>query len=234
MAYTGYPFPYNISNLLVGAVRILYAPVSVALPTKISDVIDPETPYAAKTGWLEIGATTDSFTYTRGFDTEGLEIEQTAGVLFEEITDITRTIELAMAELTADTLKLIEGSASTIATIAATAGGAPVGTRSPAQKKISFGSFSTLDRYRFAFIARRNKASGIVTEAGAGTPTRGRFVMGCAYQAQMAADDAELEFAKGNLTSAGITFTMFPDDSVTLADDNYGAWFFEEPGVITA
>jgi hypothetical protein len=132
-----------------------------------------------------------------------------------------------MAELTADTLKLIEGSQASVATIVAAAG-------ESAQKKISIGSFSTLDRYRFAFLARRHKSSGVVTEsAGAGAGTRGRFVLGVGYQGQMAADDAALEFGKGALTAAGITFTLFPDSSVTLAEENFGAWFFEDAGTIT-
>lgn len=224
MALSGYPFPYDIDNLLAGAVRIVYAPITQALPASMDDVFDPVAPYALKTGWKELGATRESFTYTRGFDTAGLEIQQSTAALFEEITAITRTIELSIAELTADTLKMIEGSQAAITTIAAATG-------SSAQKSIAFGAFSTLDRYRFAFISRRNKASGLVTEGAAG-PTRGRFVMGVAYAAQMAADDSAIEQAKGALTAAGITYTLFPDDGVVSADANYGAWFFEDEGVI--
>jgi hypothetical protein len=57
--------------------------------------------------------------------------------------------------------------------------------------------------------------------------------MGVAYQGQMAADDASLEFGKGSLAAAGVSFTLFPDDTVTLAEENYGQWFFEDAGTIT-
>lgn len=226
MAYTGYPFPYEINNLLVGAVRILYAPTSVALPTDIDSVIDMESPYNAKTGWLELGATKESFTYTRGFDTEGLEIQQSSGVLFEEITDLSRQIEVSAAEFSPEIVKIIEGAETAVATVAAAAG-------KSAQKKVHIGAFSTLSRFRFAFLARRNQASGIVTESDTVT-TRGRFVMGVLYSASMAADDASMEFAKGELTAAGVTFSAFPDSSVAVAANNYGAWYFEDAGAIAA
>jgi hypothetical protein len=229
MAYTGYPFPYNISDLLVGAVRILYATTAEPIPTSISDVIDMESPYAAQTGWVELGATRESFTYTRGFETEGLEIQQTSSVLFEEVTNVTRTIEVSMAEFNAANLALMEGAQSAAGAVVAASG-------ISAQTTQKFGSFTTLDRYRFAFLSRRNIASGLVTESSGAVPasgTRGRFVMGVLYQAQMSADDAELEFDKGTLTAASVSFTAFGDSSVTLADDNMGVWFFETAGTIT-
>lgn len=229
MAYTGYPFPYNISDLLVGAVRILYAPTSVGIPDSISDVIDMESPYSVQSGWVELGATRESFTYTRGFETEGLEIQQTSSILFEEVTNVSRTIEVSMAEFNTANLALMEGAQSASGTVSAASG-------ISAQTTQKFGAFTTLDRYRFAFLSRRNIASGIVTESSGAVPasgTRGRFVMGVLYQAQMSADDAELEFDKGTLTAASVTFTAFGDSTVTLADENFGCWFFENTGTIT-
>lgn len=226
MALAGYPFPYDINNLLAGAVRILYAPTSVAIPGNIADVVDMESPYSAQTGWIDLGATKDSFTYTRGFDTEGLEIQQVAGNVLEEITDITRTLEVSMAELNPTTLAIMEGAdPADVSTIAAATGKSQ-------QKRIKYGSFSSLERYRFAFIARRSKQSGVVTESDA-TTTRGRFVMGVANQAQLSADDADLEFDKGNLTAAGVTWTMFPDSTVVLSEEAWGAWYDEQSGTIT-
>lgn len=233
MAYGGYPFPYDIGNLLVGAVRILYADPDVvtAVPDNMSDVMSLESPYTAATNWSEIGATRDSFTYTRGFETEGLEIQQTTATLFEEITNVSRTIEVSAAEFTGGILKIIEGADSNAVT--AVAASANVS----AQKRLYIGSFSTLKRYRFAFVARRNVASGTVVESAEAVPasgSRGRFVMCILNQAQMSADDAEIEFDKGTLAATSVTFTAFPDDDVTLASDNYGAWFFEDAGTIPA
>jgi hypothetical protein len=189
----------------------------------MADVIDMTAPYHAKTGWKDIGATKESFTYTRSFDTEGLEIQQSTSALFEEITSIARTIECSLAEFNPEILALVEGAESAPGTVAAATGAS-------AQKVIKFGSFATLERNRFAFISRRNKASGLVTE-GAGL-TRGRLVMGLLNQAQLASDDADIEQDKGALTAAGVKFTAFPDEDVEESADNFGAWYFEDAGTI--
>src|SRR5262245_38319560 len=103
MALVAGAFPYDIDNLLGGAVRILYAPSTQAIPSTggIADVIEMVGPnYAAKTGWIDLGATKESFSYTRGFDVEGWEIQQTAGNVIEEISDITRSVSVSIAEFT--------------------------------------------------------------------------------------------------------------------------------------
>lgn len=221
MANTGFPFPYDVDNLLSGAVRILRAPAATAVPTDISDVIGMVSPYAALTGWTDLGATRESFSYTRGFDTEGLEIQQVAGNILEEITSITRSLQLSMAEFKPEHFQLMEGAPS-VATIAAAA-------NTGAQKKVGFGSFASLSRERYAFISMRPKAAGTVTEPGGAT--RGRFVMGCAYSCQLAADEIEMEQAKGTLTAVQLSFSLFPESGQPSGQD-WGAWFLEESGTI--
>ena len=56
--------------------------------------------------------------------------------------------------------------------------------------------------------------------------------MGVAYQAQMSADEVELEMDKGALSAMNVTFTLFPD-SVPAMGEEYGAWFDEQAGTIT-
>src|SRR3982750_708625 len=98
MALVGYPFPYDITNLLSGAVSVLYGTpgdgtgATVDLPADISDVVDMTAPYAPKPGWTYLGATREAFSYSRGFDTEGLEIQQSETAILEEVTGITRSI----------------------------------------------------------------------------------------------------------------------------------------------
>jgi hypothetical protein len=228
-AVTG-AFPYNIDNLLGGAVRVLYAPTSQAIPANIGDVIKMVGPnYAPETGWLELGATKEAFSYSRGFDVEGWEIQQTAGNVIEEITDITRSVSVSIAEFTKELLKIIEGDTGVISALAAVPGATDSGTS--AQDKITFGSFSSLTQYRIAFIARRAKASGLVTEAGNGGATRGRFVMGVGYRAQLSADEIEMEQDKGVLTAANTGFTFFPEGGQAQGSE-YGAWFLENTGTI--
>lgn len=228
MALTGYPFPYDIENLLGGAVRILYAPTSVAVPDNIADVIDMESPYAAQTGWIDLGATKESFSYSRGFDVEGWEIQQLAGNVIEEVTDLSRSITVSYADMSPENLQIIENAPSILPIVAAAG--------KSAQDKIAFGSFSSFTRYRFAFIARRPKQAGIVIESAGAVPAsgqRGRFFMGVGYSCQIAADEVEFEQAKGELTAAGVTFTLFPESGETSGQE-YGAWFDEHAGTIAA
>jgi hypothetical protein len=229
MALSGAPFPYDIDNLLGGAVRILIADADQAIPTRIFDVMDQEAPYAAKTGWRDLGATRESFSYTRGFDTEGYEIQQVAGNVIEEITDIARSIEVSFAEFNGENLSLIE-NAPDVDVLAASAAAAAVGSRSPLTNRVAFGSFKSISRYRFAFVSQRSTVSGTVTETTG--KERGRFFMGAVYQAQIAADEVEIEQAKGELTAAGVSFTLFPDTTQPTGEE-YGAWYDEQPGTIT-
>ncbi len=228
MALVGFPFPYNIENLLSGAVSIAYSKITGAtpadIPAGIEDVILMESPYTIQTGWTWLGATKEAFSYSRGFETEGLEIQQVAGAILEEVTDLTRTITVSQAEFNPFGFQLMENAPS-VATLAAAAGVS-------AQKKVAFGTFASIDRYRFAFISRRPKAAGTVTESDA-TTIRGRFVMGVAYQAQLQADEIEMEQGKGELTAAELAFSMFPETTVAQPEgQEYGAWFLEDAGTI--
>jgi hypothetical protein len=223
MALSTGPFPYDISNLLGGAARILYAETTTAVPADIADVISMVSPYTAQTGWTDLGATRDAFSYSRGFDTEGYEIQQVAGNVIEELTDITRSIEVSFADFRAEHLKMIENAPAVDAID-------PVPLAS-AQKRVGFGSFSSVEQYRFAFVAMRPKQAGTVIEPGGAE--RGRFFMGVANLAQIAADEVSFELDKGTLTAAGVTFTLFPDSSEASGEE-YGAWFDETAGTISA
>lgn len=207
MALSGFPFPYDIGNLLGGAVRILYAPTSVAVPTDLDDIIDLTTPYAVNTGWVDLGATKDAFSYSRSFDTSGYEIQQTAGNVIEELTDLSRSFTVSFAEFKPGHLEMIENAPASVA---------GTGTQLTA-----FGSFTSITQHRFAFIAMRPKQAGTV-EGG----IRGRFFAGVAYRAQIAADEVSFDQAKGELTAAGVTFTMFPEPGQALGKE-WGMWIDE-------
>jgi hypothetical protein len=163
-------FPYDIDNLLGGAVRILYAPLTEPVPASIADVIDMTFPYAPGGTWVDVGATKESFTYTRGFETEGYEIQQEQGNVIEEITNLSRTIEVSVAEFRPEMLALIEGGGIESAVAAASG--------SSAQDRLGFGAFESLDRWRWAFISRRNK----VSRAHARPVLHGRALPGPAFR----------------------------------------------------
>jgi len=229
MALTGAPFPYDIDNLLGGAVRILYGKVTgtgaASVPVNMADVFDLVSPYAAKTNWTDLGATKESFSYSRSFDTSGYEIQQVSGNVIEEITDISRSVEISFADFRPEHLRMME-NAPNIASVVAAA-------NKSAQKKIAFGTFSSPEQYRFAFVAQRPKQAGIVTEPGAPGKERGRFFMGVIYAGQVSADELTFEQAKGELTAAGVTFTAFPVSGQPTGEE-FGAWYDEQAGTIAA
>lgn len=216
--------PYDLANLLGGAARVLVSDDSTALPavpTTIKDVIDCVSPYAPKTGWVDFGATGEGTSYSRDMDSDGYEIQQSTGMVFEEITDISRTLTVDVAEITPEHVAMVENTDS-LGTVAAATGAV-------AQKSVKFGSFTSLATRRVAFIAQRHPNSGIVDE---GSIERGRFVMLCLYSVSIAADESEMTVEKGSLATLPITFEAFPE-SGQLQGEEYGTWLMEDAGTIT-
>lgn len=228
MAVVSGPLPYDLDNLLGGAARVLVSDDAVtlpAIPDNISDVIDCKSPYAAKTGWKDVGATTEGTSYSREMESEGYEIEQATGAVFEEITDVSRQLAVVMGEITPEHVKIFE-EAPSITTVAAATGSA-------AQKSVAFGSIQSLTSRRVAFIGMRNKKSGLVTEPTPPTPavTRGRFVMLTLYSVTIAAESEEVEVAKGALAGLSVTFVAFPEGGQPYGQE-YGRWLLEDAGTI--
>jgi hypothetical protein len=227
---SGGAFPYDITNLLGGAVRVLFGYVvapsgggtAAAIPTGPKDVFAQVNPYASTATWHDFGATSDNFSYSRGLAVEGWEIQQATGNVIDQVTDTNRSITVPMAELAPQALQIIEESA------AITAQAAGVGVS--AYDKVAFGSIDELTRYRIAFVSRRSKASGVVQEPGGAQ--RGRFVVGVGYQCSISADDVSIEQGKGSLASASVTFNFFPDTTQPSGQE-FGAWYFEKAGTIT-
>lgn len=216
-------FPYDINHLLGGAVRVLYTPIATAIPVKPKDVFDQVSPYAADADFKDFGATKDAFEYQRNLTVQGFAIQQETGDVLEEVTNVVRSVKVSVAEITPETLQIIENAPS-IGDIAAVAG-------SSEYKKVAYGGITDLDLYRVAFVSRRSKASGVVIE-----PTsllkRGRFFAGVAYRCSIAAENVQLQQAKGALSAASITFTMFPEPGQAEGQE-FGIWFDEVAGTIT-
>jgi hypothetical protein len=218
--------PYDLDHLLGGAARVLVSDDEASLPAvpdSIVDVIDMESPYTPKTGWVDVGATTEGSTYSKDMDSDGYEIQQVSGFVFEEITEITRTVEITMGEIRPELVRIVENSGAA-ATVAAAAGAS-------AQKSLAFGSFSQLDLRRVALVGQRNKKSGLVTESDA-TTERGRFVMVVLYSVALAAEASEFTIEKGELAALPVTLTAFPESGQSQGEE-YGLWLFEDAGTIT-
>lgn len=218
--------PYDVDQLLAGAARVIISDDALALPAipaNVSDVIDCKTPYAPKTGWVDIGSTTDATSYTRDLTVQEYTIEQTQAAVFEDVTEVSRSIRVAMGEIKQPHLVILEGE-GTSGTVAAVAG------QSVAQKSVKFGSVTNLKKRRVCFIGQRNILSGGVTET-VGAINRGRFVLLCLYSTLISADAAEIQLGKGNLVSGPVTFKAYPEGGQASGKE-FGTWLLEDPGTI--
>jgi hypothetical protein len=220
--------PYDLDNLIGGGARVLMSDDATALPAvpaKLQDIIDCKTPYAPKTGWLDLGATTDGSSYSRDMDESGWEIEQVNAAVFNEVTEVTRQFSITMGEVIADNVKIMENAAG-ITTIAAATGGV-------AQKGVKFGTFVDRITRRMAIIGQRKTKSGVVDEGGtAPTVKRGRFVGVCLYSVQVAAEGSETSFAKGEITGVPLTVQGYPEGGQAQGQE-FGIWLFEDAGTVT-
>lgn len=221
-------FPYDLSNLLGGKVRILYTPVvgGAAVPAGPKDIFDQESPYASGASWVDFGATSAPSSYERGLDLTGWEIEQSDAAVVEQVSSQTRRVSVPMAELNQAAFKIFE-NASSVGTVAATTG-------QGAQKKIGMGLIQSLARYRIAFVSMRDQSAGQVTEtAGAVPPSgkRGRFVVGVGWEAAITADAVALEQAKAAMSSVTVTFNFYPVGETS--GEEFGAWWLEDAGALT-
>ena len=219
-------FPWEIANLVSGPVRVVIAPIAAdstpAVPVKIQDTVGMVHPYTVVTPYRNFGATVGSPGYSRGIETEGWTINEEDGSIMEEVSDTPRSFTVPMVELSAENLMLLE-NASEIETVAAAA-------NTGAQKTIGMDSIDELTEYRIAFIGRRKKRSGLVTEPGG--RTRGRLIGALCNRCTLAAEEASLQFEKGSPVAGDITFNLFPEPGLT--EEVYGRWALEDAGTITA
>jgi hypothetical protein len=214
--------PYDITKLVEGAVRVLYAPTTQAIPTDITGVHAMVSPYTKAGSWVDFGAAKSAANYNRGITKSGLDIQQETSEILTSVSDISRTAQFSIAEIAEDNIKIIE-QAPAINTIAAAAGRG-------AQKSVPAGGFTELTRYRIALVGVRHKDSGLVTEPGGAT--RGRLVACVLYRAELTGDNVQVSQEKGNLWEAQVTFEAFPEPGQPSGQD-YMAWFFEQAGTIT-
>src|SRR5262245_16558302 len=146
-------FPYDLANLIGGAVRVLYRPYPASAPftpVKPGDIFLQKSPYTVVGAWKDFGATKESSSYSRSLDKSGWEIQQVKGTVFEEVTDSTRQFTVSLAEIEKEALQIIE-AATTTGTVTASTGNS-------AQDQVKFGNLpASLPKYQIAMVAQRNK-----------------------------------------------------------------------------
>ena len=225
MALVKGTFPYDLTNLLGGRVRVLISKIDtapVAIPVKINDIIKLSSPYEAAAKWTDVGAARDAASYSRGFSSEGWEIQQVNSAVLEDITGTARSVSLSLGEVRQDLLELLEQSPGA-ETIAKGVGQSP-------QKAVPFGNFTDLTRWRVAFIAQRKQKSGIVKEKTGGKE-RGRFVAITINEATISADETGIEFDKGSMSHVPLTFNAFAAAGEEEGEE-FGRWILEEAGEV--
>jgi hypothetical protein len=217
--------PFDIFSVgVVGAPRVLIANYDdVDAPVGIHSAIDMVYPYAPKTGWVNGGAAVSARGYTRSLESEGIDIQEQTGNLFEDITETIRTVSLPFAEMRPFLEEIIENSPQ-IDDIAAAAGISE-------QEVVALQSISTLRRYRVAIIGVRRTESGVVVEP-ADSRERGRFVGRLLNLCTISADDVEEEQEKGSLAERVVAFTAFSDSEVDQDDGDWGRTVFEKAGTV--
>lgn len=224
--------PHDLSKLAVGPARVLYAPLKTAVPKKLQSIVKLTNAeeYEPVGEWEDFGSAPggDGASYSRGFETEGLEIEQVSGAIFNEITDVNRSIGLNVAEISPENMKIVEGTEIASEAVAAEKSVEEKGG-APAQTRVAIGSVSELPLYRIALIAQRKKSEVEVVEPD-GT-VRAGLVAVVLNRCSLAADDSEIQVQKGGLLSAPITFEAFPEPGEE-PDEAFGGWIFESAGTI--
>lgn len=217
--------PYDINQLAGAAARVVIAPASADLPAALSDIFDQKSPYGVVAPWWNVGATSGPLAVGRNITLAGYTIEQAQGTLLEEPTEVQYTVQVPFAEIRPDIIKLIHESPSADHIDATATDGS--GT------KVPFGTVADLTHYRIAFIVRRTKKQGVVTE-GVGGKERGRFLVYCGYDCTMQGENVSQSFGKGALASAPITFRLYPDSTISEEGTEHGFWFDEDGAQVLA
>lgn len=100
------------SNIVGGAGRLVCKRYDGTFPTSIDEVMDLASPYNLKTGWRDLGATTDGISTSRGYDSDDFEVDQYVGAIDTDITGWNHSLETQLAENTVENrqLSLIGGT----------------------------------------------------------------------------------------------------------------------------
>src|SRR3954464_10632075 len=154
--------PYDAGGALAGPARVMYSRPEdvVTAPVDLWDIVpavaDSQGEYPAKTGWKDFGLSADAPSYTHSKESEGLEYQQPKGVLFEQISAITRTFTAQIGQIDPENMQVVENTQS-LTSIASSTG-------ESAQKKVPFGLYSEFKNVRILMIPSRPPGTPCVPE----------------------------------------------------------------------
>lgn len=186
-----YPVDTSQNAVNRGPARLMYATMSMAIPSQIAQVINVST-YAALSGWNDLGSTKGGVTISYNNTEDELTIDQVNSPILTIPDASEMSVNTALAESTLTRLSFAwEGDVVT--TNAAPLAGPEVNT--------AFGPFDTYTQRRLA-VGFRNPNSGKVT-------------LWVFRQAQRAPQDSSITYLNtGDQITIPVSFRVLPDTSV--------------------
>lgn len=95
----------NDDNFIRGAARILWAGMTVAFPTAVSDIVNLST-FDAQTGWHDLGATKNGITISHNNTEETFDVDQILGDIDSRPVSYEQTVATQLAEMTLERLQV--------------------------------------------------------------------------------------------------------------------------------
>jgi hypothetical protein len=92
-------------NFIRGAARLLWAGMTIAFPTSVSDIINLSS-FDAMTGWNDLGATKTGITVTHNNTEETFDVDQILGDIDTRPVSYEQSVTTALAEMTLERLQV--------------------------------------------------------------------------------------------------------------------------------
>lgn len=195
----------NLLNKLQGPAKILYAPGTLPMPTRVEQIIDP-TGGAAATGWTSLGLTGGGINVTKTVNTQNYEdVDQILGPYDSTITSRSYRISTQLKEILDRTQAQVALETSASPTQVSTTGATQVMTL------LDSGSNRPVER-RIAVVFPKY--------------TEGRVYAFAFRRVQMAGGDKVWRFDKSDPVSPALDLIAFPEIATTIAsEDAFGRIF---------
>lgn len=194
----------QLLNAMRGPAKLLYAPASLPMPTRVEQVIDP-TGGAPATGWSALGLTRGGINVVKRIDKQVYDdVDQIIGAYGQTTTNRGYNITTQLAEV-------LDRTQAAIALEMGTA--TQVSTTGPTQV------MSELDSGSNSGVPRR---IAVVFPKG----TEGKVFMFVFRNVEVAGGDKTWRFDKSDAVSPGLDLVAFPEIATTIpSEDAWGRAF---------
>lgn len=199
-----YPTAMTDEAFVRGPARVMYASMSTAFPTQISDMINMSL-FTAQAGWTDIGATKGGVQVSFNNSEESFDIDQVLADLFSLPTGAEMFVQTQIGQATLDWLSFAwEGDAVTINAVPTVP-----------EKNTGFGPFDAYTQRRLAVGFRR--------------ATTGKIRFAVARKAQRAPQESTLTYNKtGEQQSIPIRWKILADTSVASVRSRFMTMFDQQ------